>query len=163
MPAYMYRCEDNCEAFEEVWHWSIPREKPLPPTCALHGEMFRDFHAEHHGHKPGSVYPYMHPHITGDGKAIEVRSEAHYKQLLREHSIKRSIAAYGEANADPEFMKARPDAAFIDEQVDTGPNGERVKVESSGVGRKGCWIGIPALVSASQEERDEFFKRGKEA
>ncbi len=163
MPQYLYACQtQGCPQRADHWLWTIPAQKPEPPACLLgHGPMERDFHAEHHGHVPSSVFPFMHPHISGDGTPVLVKSEAHYKEVLREYSLKRSIAAYGEAGADPEFMKARPDKAFIDDQVVTDPQTyTQKKVEGSGAGHPGCWTGIPALLTKSQEEIDEFFKRG---
>lgn len=160
MPAYDYRCVDGCPSWEEVWYPTIPQEKPIPPLCKEHGEMFRDFHSEHHGHIPGGTYPFMHPHITGDGTPVEIRSDAHYREVLREYSLKRSIAAYGEKGADPEFMKARPDAGFVDDRVEMGPDGNRMVIPGTGLGNPRSWVSVPPLATASREEIEAFFTRG---
>jgi hypothetical protein len=89
-----------------------------------------------------SVYPYVTTNITG--KPIEVTSAAHLESLCREHNVTH-----------------RPDAAWLTQEykgVDW-KTGKQIYKEGSGAGLPGSWIGIPALLTKTQEEIDEFFNR----
>lgn len=154
MPFYIYSCPgEGCRETEMVFHPTIPREKPKAPPCPSHDLfMERDFHLEHTNHMPASVFPFLHPHLTGTGEPILITSENHYRETCKRLSLER----YGV----PDAIVPRPDKAFIDEQVIINDRGERQKVEGSGLGHKGCWTSIPKLLTQSPEEIEEFFKRG---
>lgn len=153
MPAYVYSCtSDGCTEWAEVWHWTIPKDRPSPPACSQHGNMVRDWHLEKGGHRPGG-YPYVHPHLTGTGEKVEIKSPAHEREMYRHYSLLRS------GGKDPEMLKPRPDKAFINDRVETGPDGLRRTVEGRGDGMPGCWTSVPALLNETPEEIEKFFQR----
>jgi putative FmdB family regulatory protein len=153
MPFYEYSCE-ACGTIENEFHPTIPNKivKPKCPKCSQ--EMERDYHREFTGHKPGSVFPFIHTHLTGDGSPILITSERHYQHVCREQSLKR----YG----IPDAIVPRPDAAFIDDRVETNARGERVEIPGTGAGHPRSWANIPALLKESKEDIIAFLDRNKD-
>ncbi len=153
MPRYIYSCPSSeCNQIEDVWLWTIPKEKPKKPHCPSHMlEMERDYHLEFTGHIPSSTFPFLHPHIPGSKEPVLITSESHYNQVLREASMRQ----FG----DTDSIRARPDAAFVDDQAILNERGEREIKEGNGAGSPRSWVGLPALLNETPEEIEKFFQR----
>lgn len=130
MPTYCYQCA-TCEKQEEVFHWVRPEPVVPPECCAL--PMERDWHVEHGGHKPASAFPFVTTNLNG--KPIEVKSAAHYKELQKEHGV-----------------RLRDDVGYIEDRVEHQRKLVRLKngqlalqdvptlIHGKGNGLPGSWI-----------------------
>lgn len=134
MALYVFSCPHSTEHTSvEVW-WSAIREKCPPPACAACGSaMERDWHRESRNHRPASGFPYITKNLDPTGKAIEVTSINHERELCRQ---------FGKVKRD--------DSAFIDEQYlgfswgtrnkETGKlEGQGQRYSSGGRGNPGSW------------------------
>lgn len=94
MPCYLWICE-RCDQAETVW--GTYAQSADAPLCTNHGPMVRDYTAEHRGHIPGGVYPFVTKNLDPSGKPIEVRDANHMKQLCKQFGVRnRDDAGYEE-------------------------------------------------------------------
>lgn len=124
MPIFDFACPTvGCGGFKvDVYLPLRSSEKPLCLDCNTRMETCL---ALGNQHIAASAFPYVTKNIHPDGKAIEVRSPGHLKELCKTFNV-----------------TPRDDAAFIEKEwlgYDMRTK-KHVYREGAGVGLPGCWV-----------------------